>query len=427
MTTQTFEPAAQFHGHVQVPGDKSISHRALLFSALADGVTTIENLATGADVAATLAILQQLGTEIERSGARVIVHGKPLNQWQSPKDPLDCGNSGTTMRLMTGVLAGAVGIQATMIGDASLQKRPMLRVVEPLRAMGASIDLCDNRAPIVLRGQPLHGVDHALNIASAQVKTALLLAGLHATGGTRVREPTLSRDHSERMLRAMGVQFQENCAIEATHLLPLGHLCVSGDPSSAAFLIAAALLHHHGSIEISQVCLNPTRLGFVRHLKKMGAKIETLQQQMVAGEPVGKIAVQHAALKAADLAAEDVPATVDELPILALCAAAAEGTSHFHGLAELRVKESDRLQQTANLLQMLGIQAEIVEDTLTVVGAGSATAFHGGSYAAGLDHRMAMTAAIAGICGANSVSVSGFGCVASSWPTFSKTLELLVA
>jgi len=185
------------------------------------------------------------------------------------------------------------------------------------------------------------------------------------------------------------------------------------------------VLHPCGNIEISQVCLNPTRLGFVRHLQKMGAHIEIAQQQVVAGEPVGRLAAQRSSLKAVDLAAEDVPATVDELPILALCAAAAEGSSHFHGLAELRVKESDRLQQTANLLQMLGIHAQIVGDTLTVVGAGSAAAFQGGDYGAGLDHRMAMTAAIAGICGAKSVSVAGFDCVASSWPTFSKTIELL--
>lgn len=423
--SQLFHPAPNFHGQLQVPGDKSISHRALLFAALADGATAIENLATGGDVAATARILRQLGVDVQLELERVTVHGKPLSQWQSPKDPLDCGNSGTTMRLLTGVLAGANGLQATLTGDASLQKRPMLRIVEPLRAMGATVELHDNRAPIVLRGQILHGVDHTLNIASAQVKTALLLAGLHATGITRVREPVLSRDHTERMLGAMAVQLQANCAVTQTRLQSLGWLSVPGDPSSAAFLIAGAVLHRSGNIEISQVCLNPTRLGFVRHLQKMGADVGVDQLQVIAGEPVGVLRAKYGPLKAADLTADDVPATLDELPILALCAAAAIGTSHFHGLAELRLKESDRLEQTANLLQMLGIQAEIVGDTLSVVGAGSANAFQGGHYAAGLDHRMAMTAAIAGICGGKSVAVADFDCVASSWPTFSKTVEIL--
>ncbi|MFZ4578279.1 MAG: 3-phosphoshikimate 1-carboxyvinyltransferase [Myxococcota bacterium] len=438
MSVQTFGPLPRLEGTATVPGDKSLSHRALLLSALADGPTDVTGLGTGGDIRSTAAALRALGVDIQflphASGGPVTrITGRSPRLWRAPTEPLDCGNSGTTLRLLTGVLAGAGlgqgGLRAVLTGDESLRSRPMGRVARPLREMGARIDLGPrDRAPVTVIATELTGRHHDLPVASAQVKTALLLAGLQADGETVVREPHLSRDHTERMLRAMGAPIESRGTIHRirrAELSPLGRYAVAGDPSSAAFLIVAALLHPRGDVKVNGVCLNPGRVGFLRVLERMGARVEVDQHSEVGGEPVGSLWARTSALHATDLDPDEVPGTIDELPILALAAAGAEGVSCFRGLAELRVKESDRLARTAHLLQSLGVQVEEGAEELTIHGLGSAALLQATAFDAGLDHRMAMTAAVAGWVGAERVDVTGWSAVATSFPGFAELGEWL--
>ena len=424
---QRFARPHGLRGALEMPGDKSLSHRALLFSALASGTTEVTGLGTGGDVRATAAALAQLGVTLDWKGESVIVQGLPLAHWRSPPTDLDCGNSGTTMRLLTGLLAACPGLEATLTGDASLSRRPMARVAEPLRAMGAQIALSPlGTAPIEIRGQALHGASHTLASASAQVKTALLLAGLHAHGETRIREPGQSRDHSERMLAAMGAELRVEdgaLSLQPGSLRALGRIEVPGDPSAAAFFAVAALLHPRADLTIDGLCLNPTRIGFVRVLERMGARILTGVRRTVAGEPVGRLHALTSVLRATRIDAAEVPGCIDELPILALAAACARGTSVFAGIGELRVKESDRLAETARLLRMLGIEVRDSADRLEIVGKEQSSRLAGGLYVAGLDHRMAMTAAIAGTIGGAATEVLGMEAVASSFPGFVTVLK----
>lgn len=424
-----FARPGQLRGALTMPGDKSISHRALLFAALADGASELHGLGTGEDVRATAAALQQLGVTIEFQGDRATVHGLPLAQWRSPQAAIDCGNSGTTLRLLMGVLAAAPGLQATLTGDASLQRRPMARVADPLRQMGADIELTPlGTAPLHVRGKVLQGQEHVLQVASAQVKTALLLAGLHARGETVVREPAPSRDHSERMLGAMGAKLtvvQYEVRIHAGMLRSLGRVQVPGDPSSAAFFAIAALLHPRGDVTVDGLCLNPGRMGFAQVLERMGARMLTGVQRTAFGEPVGRLHALSSLLRAVRIDAAEVPACIDELPILALAAACARGTSVFEGIGELRVKESDRLAATARLLRLLGIEVRDSADRLEIVGKGQASRLTGGRFAAGPDHRMAMTAAIAGTVGGAATEVEGIEAIASSFPGFVDALRQL--
>ncbi len=436
----------RLRGSLTLPGDKSISHRALLFAAIGTGQSRLHGLGTGEDIQRTAACLQQLGVAISRDGAVTTVDSPGFGHWLPPAQPLDCGNSGTTMRLLAGLLAAHPGLRATLDGDASLRQRPMARVVAPLLAMGAQIAAADGKPPLHVVGHALHGAVHVLPVASAQVKSALLLAGLFAVGETVVVEPLPSRDHTERLLAALGVPLRSlgtRHAIDGhgpqAALPPLGDLQVPGDPSSAAFVLVAAVLHPDAAVTVRQVAHNPTRSGYLQVLARMGAVVRAQALAPEGGEPVAELHAHSAPLQATDIAASEVPTLIDEVPILALAAAAAQGTSHFHGLAELRVKESDRLAAIVRLLDALGVATAHGGDWLTIHGCGSARAFsgrgsarafsgRGGTFRPGLDHRMAMTAAIANLCGASALEISGFSeAVASSWPDFAHAITGLAA
>ena len=421
-------PSPRLRGSLLLPGDKSISHRALLFAGLATGRSALRGLGTGADIACTARCLQALGVAVVQQGDVTHVDSPGFAAWRSPTAPLDCGNSGTTMRLLLGLLAAHPNLHATLDGDDSLRRRPMARVATPLLAMGAQITSHAGRPPLSVTGQTLHGVEHVLAVASAQVKSALLLAGLFATGETRVQEPMASRDHTERMLAGLGVALQrvgDRHAITGqgplAQLPPLGDFAVPGDPSSAAFPIVAALLHPDADVQVRQFSHNPTRIGFLAVLQRMGAQVEVLASATLAGEPVGDVRVRSAQLRATDIAVAEVPSLIDELPILALAAAAADGTSHFAGLAELRVKESDRLAAIVHLLDRLGVATQSGADWLTIVGQGGVRGWSAieQEFAPGLDHRMAMTAAVANLVSPSRLTIPGFAeAVTSSWPSF---------
>ena len=420
---ERFVRPARLTGSVAVPGDKSLSHRALLFAALATGPSELQGLSGGEDVVGTARALQQLGVDLDLGAGRCVVHGRGPASWRSPQGPIDCGNSGTTMRLLCGLLASLPGIQATLTGDPSLQRRPMARVTLPLVAMGAHITAADGRAPLQIVGQHLQGQPHHLPVASAQLKTALLLAGLHASGQTEVYEPIQSRDHTERMLSALGaplVPLDGGWAIAAGTIRPLGTWQAPGDPSSAAFVVVAGVLHPNAQVAVPTVCVNPTRIGWVDVLARMGAAVSASDNEESAGEPIATLHARSSTLVATAIEPAEVPALIDELPILALCAAAASGTSVWRGIAELRVKESDRLAAIVRLLTLLGVTTRHGPDWLEIDGLGSlqAVAALRAPFAPGLDHRMAMTAAVAGLCGPHPLQVSGMEAVASSWPGF---------
>jgi 3-phosphoshikimate 1-carboxyvinyltransferase len=427
----TFQRPAWLRGDVHVPGDKSISHRALILAALAAGPSRIAHLGTGADVRATARCLLQLGVSVRIDGDVADVLGQPLKGWRAPDTALDCGNSGTTLRLLLGVIAAADGVRATLTGDASLLRRPVRRVLGPLTAMGAEVACtAAGTPPAHVTGRPLHGTRHDLAIASAQLKSSVLLAGLHADGATSISEPAPSRDHTERMLAALGVAVQRDGATVTLHpgpLRPLGAFAVPGDPSSAAFLVAAAVLHREAAVRVPSVALNPLRTGFVAVLRRMGAAVQIDVEGSGDGEPVGTVTARSSPLHGARIAADEVPACIDELPVLALCAACADGTSVFEGIGELRVKESDRLDATTRLLRGLGATVRSDGDRIEIDGVGSSAQLQAmrAPFAVGLDHRMAMTAAVAGIVGPAPVTVPDFDAADSSFPGFVAVLQKL--
>jgi len=417
------ERAANLRGEAAVPGDKSISHRALILAAIAEGACRIEGLATGADVRSTASCLRALGVRIESDGDATVVHGAGLHGLRPPAGTLDCGNSGTTMRLLAGVLAGS-GVGGVLDGDASLRRRPMGRVLDPLRAMGAEAAAVDGRAPLrIAPGARLRGMHHDLPVASAQVKSALLLAGLWAEGGTSVREPARSRDHTERMLRAFGAPIAVG---EAIAIAPPGAplrapatLRIPGDPSSAAFLLGAALLVPGGDVTVVHVDANPTRTGFLDVLERMGAAIARTPAGEAAGDPVATLRARHAPLRATTVGPGEIPALVDEVPLLALLATQAIGTTEIRGAGELRVKESDRIATTAAGLSALGARVEELPDGLRIHGptplVGREVESHG-------DHRIAMTLALAGLAAQGQTTVRGAACVDVSFPGFFERL-----
>ncbi|WP_373047050.1 3-phosphoshikimate 1-carboxyvinyltransferase [Vulgatibacter sp.] len=405
--------AAGMEGEATVPGDKSISHRALIFAALAQGRCRIEGLSTGADVRSTASCLRQLGVRIDADGT---VHGVGLHGLRAPEAPLDCGNSGTTMRLLAGVLAGS-GVGGTLDGDESLRRRPMARVIDPLRAMGAACETTDGRAPLHFApGRPLHGVDHVLPIASAQVKSALLLAGLWAKGTTSVREPSLSRDHTERMLAAFGASITKTTIHRTDSLRAPATLHVPGDPSSAAFLLGAALLVPGGSVTVRHVDGNPTRTGLLDVLDRMGARITRTPRGEAAGDPVIDCTARHGGtLHATVVEPHEIPALVDEVPLLAALATQAHGTTEIRGAGELRVKESDRLAAIAAGLTALGADIEEQEDGLRIHGP---TPLRGATVDSHGDHRIAMSLAVAGLIASGETTIRGAEWVDISFPGF---------
>jgi 3-phosphoshikimate 1-carboxyvinyltransferase len=416
------EGGAPLRGTVVVPGDKGIAHRALLVGALADGPVRIDGLPGGQDVAATVRLLRACGVPVAEEPAGVRIEGPAT--WREPGDVLDCGNSGTTIRLAAGVLAGRDGCFAVLTGDASLRRRPMGRVVRPLRAMGARIDgrARGERAPLAVRGGALRGVTHHLEVASGQVKTALLLAGLGADGATEVVEPAPSRDHTERLLGALGAPVEQPTETRV-HLRPAAipgfALRVPGDPSSAAYWVVAATLVPGSRLELPGLSTNPGRLGWVRILQDMGAAIEVTPTTEELGEPVGALSVEAARLHGRDV--EVTEPIIDEVPVLAVAAAFAEGTTTFRGAAELAVKESDRIATTTALLAALGVEAEARRDGLVV---------HGGRPRPGRvdaagDHRLALAGAVAGLALPGRTVVAGWSAHAVSYPGFTAALAAL--
>lgn len=411
-------------GRVAVPGDKSISHRALIFGALAEGRSRVAGLNHGADVSSTRRVLASLGVAIQNSNDSVEVEGCGRAALVEPAAPLDCGNSGTTLRTLTGVLAGARGA-FVLAGDASLVARPMLRIVAPLRSMGARIDgrAFGDRPPLFVRGSELQGIDYESPVASAQVKTALLLAGMAAQGTTTVTEPASSRDHTERMLGALGaplVKGMGTVSIDGGSKFGPLNMTVPGDPSAAAFLLVAATLIEGSELTVTEVGVNPTRIGFVDVLREMGAQLEVSEDGWETGEPVGRISARASSLSAVEVGPGRIPGLIDEVPILAVAATQAEGITTFKGVRELRVKESDRITAMADGLKRLGARVEVGPDTLSIEGPVSLSGGEVDSYG---DHRIAMALAIAGTLTPEKVTVKGWGCVDVSFPGFLSVLE----
>lgn len=413
-------------GNIDVPGDKSLSHRAVLFAAMAEGTSRLNGVLDSADVRATIGAVSALGATVELTKVQDGSLEGTVTGWgtagpRSPQAPIDCGNSGTTTRLLLGVLAGYPGLEATLVGDESLSKRPMRRVTEPLSAMGARFETTDaGTLPVTVRGAELAAIDYASPVASAQVKTAVLLAALRATGATRVSEPSLSRDHTERLLPAFGVPVTTDPAPGATvvgpTVLTACNVAVPRDPSSAVFPAVAAAIVRGSSISVPGVALNLTRIGFLSVLERMGVSITVTDASQLGSEPVGTIRVSWAPdLRATTVTAGEVPSLVDEVPVLALAASQAAGTTRFEGIGELRVKESDRLAAIVDGLTQLGVTVRSGEDWLEVDG----PARLGGAWLeSGGDHRLAMTWALAGLVARDEVYAREFGCVAVSWPEF---------
>jgi 3-phosphoshikimate 1-carboxyvinyltransferase len=424
-------PAAPLSGTHRVPGDKSISHRALMFGALAIGTTEITGLLEGEDVLRTAAAMRALGATVEQQGPGAWrVAGRGIGGLVEPADVLDMGNSGTAARLLCGLLAGHP-VFAVMTGDASLRRRPMLRVTEPLSATGASFWTREGgRLPLAIRGatDPLP-LDYRLPVASAQVKSACLLAGLCARGTTRVVEPEPTRDHTENMLRHFGATVRVEDAAEGRVIelegqpeLRAAPILVPGDPSSAAFLLVAALLVPGSQVTIANLGLNPLRTGLFATLREMGAELRIENARVEGGEPVGDLAVTHGPLRAVEVPPERAPSMIDEYPVLAVAAAAATGTTRMRGLAELRVKESDRLAATAAMLAANGIAARIEGDDLLVEGTGGAIP-GGGTVATHMDHRLAMSALVMGLAARAPVAVDDAGFIETSFPGFADLMN----
>ncbi len=415
-------------GRIRVPGDKSISHRALMLGAIASGETTIEGLLLGEDPRSTAACFRLLGAEIsELNTQRVQVRGVGLGQLNEPVNILDAGNSGTTIRLMLGLLAGHAGKFFTITGDGSLRSRPMSRVVKPLQEMGSQIwgRNGSSLAPLAVSGQHLKPIHYHSPIASAQVKSCILLAGLLAEGQTTVTEPALSRDHSERMLRAFGAKINVEPETNSVTVTGPANLqgqpvVVPGDISSAAFWLVAASIVPGSELVIENVGVNPTRTGILEALQLMGADIELQNQREVAGEPVADLRVRHTFLKACEIAGDIIPRLIDEIPILAVAAVFAQGTTVIRDAAELRVKESDRIAVMATQLNRLGAKVTELPDGLEIVGG---TTLTGAEVDSADDHRIAMSLAIAALNAKGTTTITRAEAAAISYPDFTATLQ----
>ena len=419
-------------GHVRVPGDKSISHRALLFGAIAEGRTTIEGLLPAEDPISTASCLRAMGADISpvADGELITIDGVGLDGLKEPSEVLECGNSGTTMRLMLGLLAGLNGRHFVLSGDASLKRRPMQRVGQPLSMMGAEVRGRGqgNFAPLAVQGRKLRGAVVGTPVASAQVKSALLLAGLTADGNSTVIEPAHSRDHSERMLKAFGADLDvggemgRHITVRPGARLKGQHVVVPGDISSAAFWLIAGALVPGADLTVENVGLNPTRTGVLEVLDQMGAKIEVLNQRDVAGEPVGDLHVTHGSLEPFQFGEEIMPRLVDEVPILSVAACFCDGESRITGAAELRVKETDRLAVMARQLKHMGADIEEHPDGLTIRGG---RPLKGAQLDSETDHRVAMSLAVAALMAKGDSTLAQSEAAAVSYPTFWNDLERL--
>lgn len=406
----------RLRGDVTPPGDKSISHRAAIFNAIADGEARVENYGTGADLASTLRVLRGLGTQIDRhDDGAFTVHGGILAE---PSDILNTGNSGTTTRLMAGVLAGQP-FMSVMTGDRSIRSRPMARIVEPLRLMGAEVDGRDGGrlAPLTFRGGSLHGIEYRMPVASAQVKSALLLAGLFAEGETTLEQPAVSRDHTELMFRSMGVEVVEDgltVRVRPGRLRAMD-VTVPADISSAAYWLVAGVCHPDAEVRVRNVGVNPTRTGILDALAMMGADVSVENERTEGGEAVADLVARSSSLRAADIGGDLIPRLVDEVPVLALAACFAEGTTVIRDASELRVKESDRLMASRVELSRSGAQVEELDDGLRITGG---RALRDATHRTYADHRIAMTMGVAGLVAAGETTVQSAQTASVSYPTF---------
>ncbi len=417
MSRYLVHPGSQLRGRLPIPGDKSISHRAVILGALAEGVTEVEGLLEGADVLATIAAFRAMGVEMEGPDhGRLRIQGVGLHGLRAPGVPLDCGNSGTAMRLLAGVLAGQ-SFPSTLIGDASLQRRPMDRVLRPLAAMGAEIIAQDGRAPLRIHGRPLRGIDYVLPVASAQVKSAVLLAGLYAEDPTCVTEPAPTRDHSERMLRGFGYPVERlgaRACLRQGGRLHGQSLQVPGDISSAAFFLLGATIAPGSDLTLTGVGINPTRTGVIEILTRMGARIDLTALREVGGEPVADIRVRHAPLQGMVIPPRLVSLAIDEFPALFIAAACAKGQTVITGAEELRVKESDRIAVMASGLRAMGVTVEERVDGAVIHG----SPLRGGRVESHGDHRVAMAFAMAALVARDAIEILDCANVATSFPNF---------
>jgi len=437
--TARFDPSGPLRGSLRPPPDKSVSHRAALIAAMGEGETAIENYLDAADTRSTLVAVQELGAGVlhaepgvfdrglrvrgvglRNAGAGTVANGKA-----QPLD-IDVGNAGTLLRLLPGWLAGQETGTWRLDGDESIRRRPVDRIAEPLALMGAQIACRDGRlTPVTIEAAPLHGIEYELPVASAQVKSCLLFAGLLAEGETRIVEPLASRDHSERMLSAAGAEIERAgsaISVRPAKRLEPGEIVVPADFSSAAFLLVAALLVPGSEVELEGVGLNPTRTGLLAVLERMGAEIEIEDEAERGGEPSGRLRVRASRLKGTDIGGAEVPLAIDELPLVALAACFAEGETTIHEAAELRRKESDRIATVSEALTALGAEVETSEDGMAIVGQG---ALRGGSIESHGDHRIAMLGAIAGLASRDGVEVDGMDAAAVSYPRFEADVAAL--
>jgi 3-phosphoshikimate 1-carboxyvinyltransferase len=422
------EPTRRLRGEVTVPGDKSISHRAVMFGSLAEGETRVRGFLPGADCLSTVDCFRKLGVGIEvLTSTELVVHGVGLHGLQEPTDLLDVGNSGTTARLMLGILAGQP-FHAVITGDSSIRRRPMARVSVPLREMGAKIDgREDGRlAPLSVRGKRLQAMHYDMPVASAQVKSAVLLAGLFADGTTSVRETEATRDHTERMLRAFGVdvRVEDNVvSVAGDSKLRATDIDVPGDISSAAFLLVAAAILPGSDVTIRNVGVNPTRTGILDVLREMGADIELQNERESGGEPIADLRVRGGELRGVQVGGAIIPRLIDEVPVLAVAATQAEGVTEIRDAAELTVKESNRIATTANELRKFGAQVEELEDGLRIIG--RAKLQGGAQIDTYHDHRIAMAMAVAGLVAEGPTTIDDWEAVDVSFPGFHELLQNL--
>ena len=415
-------------GTIQMPGDKSISHRAIILGAIAEGKTRIKGFLRGEDCLNTIKIFRQLGIDIEEnSPAGIVIKGKGLHGLSKPDSFLDAGNSGTTMRLVSGILAGQ-NFTSTITGDKSLSARPMKRIIAPLREMGAVIGAReDNFAPLLIKGNKLKGINYVSKIASAQLKSCLLLAGLYAQGETTVTEPVKSRDHTERMLKYFGIEIKEKgltVGVKSPARLTGQAITVPGDISSAAFFVIGAILLPDSRITIKNIGLNPTRTGILTVLKQMGAKIIIENERTDGDEPVGDLVVKAGALKGVKITGGLIPFLIDEIPILAVAATQTEGVTEISGARELRVKETDRIKAISSQLALMGARIEEKEDGMIIYGGTRLKGSYLNSFG---DHRMAMSLVIAGLLAEGKTTVKNTECISTSLPGFMDILKQISA
>lgn len=423
-----FKKSTPLRGELAVPGDKSISHRAVMLGALAKGTTSVTNFLKGADCLSTISCFEKMGIEIEQLPSEILIHGKELHGLNAPETILDAGNSGTTTRLLSGILAGQA-FCTTLTGDASIQKRPMTRIITPLSQMGGKIEsLSDNGcAPLKITGHPLKPIHYLSPVSSAQVKSCVLLAGMYADGITKVTEPYLSRNHSELMLRSFGadvISEGTTAAITGNPVLEGQKVIVPGDISSAAYFIAAGLLIPGSEILIKDVGINPTRDGILKVCADMGADIQLLNKREYGKEPVADILVKHSELKATVIEGALIPTLIDELPMLAVMAAFAQGTTVIRDAQELKVKESNRLDIIVQHLSAMGADIIPTEDGMEI---------HGGKPLKGavldsyMDHRIAMSFAVAGMAADGETEILNASCVDISYPEFYRDMAAISA